>query len=192
MTSIATTVIVIGVFFGIAGWLASPTDSARATRRVAAPVLRDYPGYVYAGLAILVGIYFLSAPVQNLRSFLTTLVIAGLAAFGIRELRKQSHEEFPDARMGDVFGRTKERVTDAVKSAEIGARVSEGVSKLRLPEVRKGGAEKPEAAAQPAADEDARLARLARLGELKEKGILTDEEFAAEKARVLGSGSASV
>ncbi len=37
MTSIATTVIVIGVLFGIAGWLASPTDSARATRRVFCP-----------------------------------------------------------------------------------------------------------------------------------------------------------
>ena len=35
MTSIATTVIVIGVLFGIAGWLASPTGSARSTRRVA-------------------------------------------------------------------------------------------------------------------------------------------------------------
>ena len=33
--------------------------------------------------------------------------------------------------------------------------------------------------------EDARLARLERLGALHEKGILTDEEFAAEKTRVL-------
>ena len=39
-----------------------------------APALRDYPAYVYSGLAIVVGIYFLSAPTQNLRSFLTTLV----------------------------------------------------------------------------------------------------------------------
>ncbi len=41
MTSIATTVIVIGVLFGIAGWLASPTGSARSTRRAIAPVLRE-------------------------------------------------------------------------------------------------------------------------------------------------------
>ena len=38
----------------------------------------------------------------------------------------------------------------------------------------------------PTDDEDARLARLERLASLHEKGILTDEEFAAEKARVLG------
>ncbi len=43
MTSIATTVIVIGVLFGIAGWLASPTGSARATRRCLAPALRELP-----------------------------------------------------------------------------------------------------------------------------------------------------
>jgi hypothetical protein len=38
----------------------------------------------------------------------------------------------------------------------------------------------------PVDDEDSRLGRLERLAELHEKGVLTDEEFAAEKARVLG------
>ena len=136
MTSIATTVIVIGVLFGIAGWLASPTDSARASRRALAPVLRDHVAYVYAGLAIVVCIYFLQAPTQNLRSFLTTLVIAGLAAFGIHELRKQAAEEFPDADYSEVFGRTKDRVVGAVKDANLGERAS----KLRLPEMRKPAA----------------------------------------------------
>ncbi len=184
MTSIATTVIIIGVLFGIAGWLASPTGSARSTRRAIAPPLREYPAYVYAGLAILVGIYFLSAPTQNLRSFLTTLVIAGLAAFGIHELRKQTAEEFPDASYGDVVGRTKDRVVGAVKDANLGERAS----KLRLPEMRAKPADGSEAPTtpKPANDDDARLARLERLGTLHEKGILTDEELAAEKARVLG------
>jgi Short C-terminal domain len=185
MTSIATTVIIIGVLFGIAGWLASPTGSARATRKAVVPILREYPAYVYAGLAILVGLYFLSAPTQNLRSFLTTLVIAGLAAFGIHELRKQATEEFPDASYGDVVGRTKDRVVGAVKDANLGERAS----KLRLPEMRKpGGESSSEAptAAMPTDDEDARLARLERLASLHEKGILTDEEFATEKRRVLG------
>jgi hypothetical protein len=31
------------------------------------------------------------------------------------------------------------------------------------------------------------LERLRQLGELKEKGILTDEEFAAQKARILAT-----
>src|SRR6188472_1511584 len=179
MTSIATTVIVIGVLFGVAGWLASPTGSAKATRRVFAPALRTHAAYVYAGLAIIVCIYFLSAPTQNLRSFLTTLVIAGLAAFGIHELRKQAVEEFPDADYGEVFGRTKDRVVGAVKDANLGERAS----KIRLPEMRKpegGGTETP-----TAETEDSRLARLERLATLHEKGILTDAELATEKARVL-------
>jgi hypothetical protein len=187
MTSIATTVIVIGVLFGIAGWLASPTGSARASRRAFAPALRTHVAYVYAGLAIVVCIYFLSAPTQNLRSFLTTLVIAGLAAFGIHELRKQASEEFPDADYGEIFGRTKDRVVGAVKDANLGERAS----KLRLPEMRKP--DTGSGAGTPTVEtEDSRLARLERLATLHEKGVLTDEELATEKARVLsGNGAAS-
>ena len=39
----------------------------------------------------------------------------------------------------------------------------------------------------PSAGGDDRLAQLQQLAELKQQGILTDEEFAAEKARILGS-----
>jgi hypothetical protein len=186
MTSIATTVIVVGVLFAASGWLGSPTGSARASRQVIAPALRDHAAYVYTGLAIIVGIYFLSGPTQGLRSFLTTLVVAGMAAFGIHELRKQTAEEFPEASYRDTFGDTRDRVVSAVKGANIGERAS----KLRLPEVRRpaadgsGGAEAPTEVLAGNAD-DARLLRLERLGALREKGILTDEEFAAEKSRLL-------
>jgi len=186
MVSIATTVIVFGVLMGIAGWLGSPTGSARSTRRFVTPALRDYAPYVYTALAILVCIYFLSAPTQNLRSLLTTLILASFVAFGIHELRKQTAEEFPDAQFGDYFGGTRERVVGAVKSANLGERAS----KLRLPEVRRpsGEGEAPATASSaPAGDEEeGRLRRLERLAELREKGVLNEEEFAAEKARVLG------
>ncbi len=48
-----------------------------------------------------------------------------------------------------------------------------------------------QAAAPPAAPAaapagDARIAELQQLAKLKEQGILSDEEFAAEKARILG------
>jgi hypothetical protein len=183
MTSIATTVIVVGVFFGIAGWLASPTGSAKGARRFLAPVLRDYPAYVYSGLAIVVGIYFLQAPTQNLRSFLTTLVIAGMTAYGIHALRRQADDEYPDAGYDEIFGRTKDRVVDAVKSANLGERAS----KLKLPEVRRpdSGGNADAGDGRPRHAEDARLDRLERLADLHEKGILNDEELAAEKARLL-------
>jgi hypothetical protein len=44
----------------------------------------------------------------------------------------------------------------------------------------------PPPAPAPPAGED-RMEQLKQLGELKEQGVLTDEEFAAEKARILGS-----
>jgi hypothetical protein len=186
MVSIATTVIVFGVLLGIAGWLGSPSGSARSSRRFMSPFLRDYIPYVYTGWAIIVCIYFLSAPTQNLRTFLTTLILAGFVAFGIHELRRQSEEEFPDVQIGDYFGGAKDRVVGAVKSANIGERAS----KLRLPEMRKPesgeGTAEASAAAPPADNEESRLRRLERLAELHEKGVLTDEELADEKARVLG------
>jgi hypothetical protein len=198
MVSIATTVIVVGVLFAAAGWLASPTGGARTTRRYMAPTLRLHAPYVYTGLAVLVCFYLLTGPTQGLRTFLTTLIIAGMAAFGIHELRKQTEDEFPEATYGDAFGRTRDKVVSAVKDANIPERVGEQASKLRLPEVRRpsngereaaaGSAEAP-TATLPVDAEDARLQRLEKLGDLRDKGILTEEEFAAEKARLLGGDS---
>jgi hypothetical protein len=181
MVSIATTVIVVGVLFAIAGWLASPTNLARRVREAIAPAMRDYMPYVYTALAIMVSIYFLSSATQGLRSLLTTLVIAGMAAFGLHELRRQTEEEFPDARFHDTFGGTRDRVVDAVKSANLGERAS----KLRLPDVRRPGAAEAPTQTMVANAEDTRLAQLERLGTLRDKGILTDAEFEAEKKKVL-------
>jgi hypothetical protein len=44
-----------------------------------------------------------------------------------------------------------------------------------------------DAPAPPADDMDAKLAQLRELGELKSQGVLSEEEFAAQKARILGS-----
>ena len=46
----------------------------------------------------------------------------------------------------------------------------------------------PAPAASPPADPmEAKLAQLQQLGELKEQGVLTEAEFAAQKARILGT-----
>jgi hypothetical protein len=44
----------------------------------------------------------------------------------------------------------------------------------------------PPSQAPPAAAESSVIAQLKQLGELKQQGILTDEEFAAQKAKLLG------
>jgi len=45
----------------------------------------------------------------------------------------------------------------------------------------------PPAASPPADPMDAKLQQLQQLGELKAQGVLTEEEFAAQKARILGT-----
>jgi membrane protease subunit (stomatin/prohibitin family) len=44
----------------------------------------------------------------------------------------------------------------------------------------------PPAAAPAAPSEDDAIAQIEKLGELKEKGLLTEEEFSAQKAKLLG------
>ena len=44
-----------------------------------------------------------------------------------------------------------------------------------------------QSAAEPASTMDEKLARVAQLAELHESGTLTDEEFAEQKAQILGS-----
>ena len=45
----------------------------------------------------------------------------------------------------------------------------------------------PQAAPAPAGGESSTIEQLKELGELKAQGILTEEEFAAQKAKLLGS-----
>ena len=45
----------------------------------------------------------------------------------------------------------------------------------------------PQPAAPPAAAPEDRMAKIKELGEMKAQGLLTEEEFAAEKARILAT-----
>jgi len=215
MVSIAATVIIVGALFAAAGWLASPTGSARGTRRVFAPALDRYLPYCYGGLAMILGIYLLTASGVGLRTFLTVVVIGIMAAFGLHELSKQTAEEYPGLTFAEILAPTRKKIATAVSDANLGERAS----KIKLPDVRRpsgmgipdvrrgpgrgrggregggpgegsgenatGGGPGEEAPTQVMNDEDARLSRLERLGTLHEKGVLSDEEFAAEKARLL-------
>jgi hypothetical protein len=213
MVSIATTVIIVGVFFAAAGWLSSPTGSARGTRRVIAPALSRYLPYCYGGLALILGIYLLTASGVGLRTFLTVVVIGVMAAFGLRELSKQTAEEFPGLSFGEVVAPTRKRIETAVTDAKLGERAS----KIKLPDVKRpegrqsegkrpggigipdvrrptggrggrgrgGDAPPSQSPTEVMREEDARLSSLERLATLHEKGVLTDAEFAAEKARLL-------
>lgn len=171
MISIATTVIVLGILFAIAAWLGSPLSFARSTREVIAPVVQQHVGYFYGALGIVLGIYFLFAPTHGLRSLLTTLALGAMAAVGIHLLQRQTAAEFPGAHGADTLSKARERVMEAGRSLGISAR------RIRLPETGRGA---------QASTPETRIDHLERLAALHEKGILSDQELATEKARILG------
>ncbi len=156
LTSVATTVIVYGVLFVIAGWLGSSFRSAAATRRFLAPGLRDHGAWAY-GLVIFAGLlYFALAPTHGVRALLTLLALVILAGVGVASLRRQAAAEFPDAQFQ--------------------------MPNLWVPPHR--------ADASPAPPPPpSRLDELERLARLREQGVLTDEELAAEKARIIATAS---
>ena len=172
MISIAITVIVLGALFAAAGWLGSPTSSARTTRRAMAPTLVDHAGYFYGALGLVLGLYFLWAPTHGLRALLTTVALGGLTAVGIHHLRRQAAQESPNVGRTDVVGQTRKRIVEFAR--RFGGRA------------REPGPSKPDVADAGTVAREARIDHLERLANLREKGILTEEELAHEKAEILG------
>ena len=180
----------------VAGWLASPTGSARAPAASMAPVLRDYTAYVYTGLAIVVCLYFLSGadpgpallphhagPRRHGRLRDPRAAQADRGGVPRRRLQRRLR---PDPRQGRQRGQGRQH-RRARRRAGLEAAPAREAGERRRGSDSRG----PDRAVRPTT-EDARLERLERLASLRDKGVLTDEEFAAEKSRLLGgSGSTS-
>jgi hypothetical protein len=151
--------VVVGLLFVIAAWLAGPGRRAVTTREWLAPALQNRV-WAYVVLAVVVLLLLFNAEVLDFARLLVVLLLAGLGAAWIELTRRQTLAEFPDA--GSTFvADTRARMTSWLES-------------------RRATSE-PQAVA-PAADLTARLASLA---ELHSEGKLTDEEYAAAKAQVL-------
>jgi len=58
----------------------------------------------------------------------------------------------------------------------------------QAPPVAVAAGPSPAVVVQPAVPEDDMMSKLERLGALKAQGILTEEEFAAQKAKILAGG----
>jgi hypothetical protein len=152
--------IIIGILFLIAAWLAGPGRRAVSTRRSIAPGFRSRL-WAYVGLAIVTLFLLLNGQVSDFTRFLFVAIVVALGATWIELMRRQTMLEFPDD-----GGPTM--ITDA-RSRVMGW----------LDERRAGSA-----AAAPDVDVSATLANLA---DLHSRGELTDEEYASAKARVLAS-----
>jgi hypothetical protein len=161
LASIARNIIVFGGFFVLAAWLASPHRSSVATRRALTPVLRDHPAPVAAVLGVIALIWLLSG-IDSTRAILTRLVLLAMAGVGVYQLRRLSIADFPDATLGEMPERIRVRASSMWRGRQ-------------------------RARPEP---QDRKLERLERLASLHERGVLSDEEFEAEKAAVMaGKGS---
>ncbi len=167
LKSIAWSTIYYGAFFMIAAWLASPARSAFAVRRFIAPVLKEYPALV-GGVLGLIALIWVAAGADSGRQLLLRLGLVAMAAAGVVALRRRAIEETPDATLGNLP-----------------ERVREGASSLWSKRDRLVPNREASPGAAPSAPEDRKLERLERLGDLHERGVLTDEEMAAEKTAIL-------
>jgi hypothetical protein len=162
---IGVAMIVYGLVFVVAAWLAGRTRPARAVRIALAPTLRLRPAAAYAGAYFALLLVVLWGPTPATRQLPYIIAFIVLLALGVHALRSQTARELPEAQAGDT--------TRSIR-ALYGAR---------------GRRDTPAASIVVAAGGNGEhVAELERLSVLHDGGSLTDAEFAAEKA-VLMNGS---
>ena len=166
LVTVASSALTFGILVFLAAWLAGPTKLATALRREAAPYVRDQPAA--AGIAALLLWLALVAwvPIAAFRKPVGVLLFLILFAAGAELLRRQTLREFPDAKAGEL---------GAGLRARLAARSHRG----------EGGPSAPGAAATVEIDQ------LERLSALHRSGDLTDAQFEAAKAQVLGGPGTS-
>jgi hypothetical protein len=157
-------IIAYGIVIVLAAWIAGPSTTATWVRGGVTPYLRQ-PRFAYGGLVLALALIFWWQPTQATQRLIPSLLLVGLLALGVEVLRRQVIREFPD------------RVTTWSPEGTAQA-LAERMRERRERRVATGTA----VAASP---DEQRLAQLERLARLHESGVLSDEEFAAEKKRIL-------
>lgn len=161
--------IIVGLLFLLAAWLAGPGRRALTARGWLAPAFQNRV-WAYGALAVVGFVLLLSATVVDFSRFLVVIVLAALGATWIELTRRQTLHEFPDAQGTAFFAETWERLSGWWDEQRAATKQSTGSAPV---------------AGAPAADVATRLQTLA---DLHTSGALTDEEYASAKARVLTEG----
>jgi Short C-terminal domain len=172
LSDIATTVIVYGVLFILASFLASPANAAVTIRQALAPILRERPAVAWTVFGVAAFLALIIWPPDGTRELVFALTVIAFAAAGLEALSRKTHHEFPDARRGDWMVRIRQRARRA--SADAGRRIGSAIRELTDEERH---------------PDDVLLERLERLGELKERGVLTAAEFRQQKKRLIAEAN---
>ena len=155
-------IVIYGLLAVLAAWLAGPTSVATSIRYALTPYLRQ-PRIAYSVLAVILVLLFWWNPVVATDRLVPSIVLAVILAIGVEALRRQVIREFPDR----VSTGTPEGIARALAN--------------RMRESREGRV--PTQA--PTAVGASRVEELERLAKLRDSGVLSDEELAAEKQRIL-------
>lgn len=164
--SMATSILLTGILVVAAAWLMGPSRYATAVRRMDAPYLREYPIATAAGAAVAYLILIWWAPTIGFRTTSGLLINTLLVVSGFIAYRQLTVKEFPDEpvpAVGDWMREQWASVRSAVEGRRGGA----------FPVSRKGvGATET-------------MDQIERLADLRERGILTDDEFDTQKTTLL-------
>jgi hypothetical protein len=161
-------IVAYGIVIVLAAWLAGPSTVATGVRRGITPYLRQ-PRFAYGGLAVVLALIFWWGPTEATHRLPTSILLIVLLALGVEVLRRQVIHEFPD------------HVTTWSPEATAQA-LADRMRERRERRVASG-------AAVAASASEQRVSQLERLAKLRESGVISDEELAAEKRRILESTS---
>ena len=167
LVQVASASIIIGIPVILAAWFAGPARWAIAGRRFWAPHFRERPGLVYWITAGLLALVFIWGPIPATRNPFEMLLFTILAFVGAHVLRRQIAEEFPDA----------QPVSVRTALSEYAQTVGEKIGRARAATAPATGAGGPSMAAE-----------LERLAALRDRGAITDDEYAAAKRELLSAG----
>ncbi len=165
---IAIAMVTYGAAIVIAAWIAGHTRPACALRRALAPSLREHTPYAYAAAGLALLLLVIWGPFPSTRQPLPIIGIAILLALGIQALRRMTMQEFPAAQVGDSMRSIRAWYSERRHSAFFSGH---------------SGSTHP--AASGDRERDAQIASLERLANLHDRGVLTEDEFRAQKTALL-------
>jgi hypothetical protein len=173
LVDVAESSIVVGIPFVAAAWVAGPSKWAANVRRALAGPMAERPVYVWSAVAAILLFLVIWEPIRAFRNPFGLLLIIALVVAGVELLRRQIAAEHPDAQAPDV-----------------GQWARDSAERLRVAagRLRRGARARTARPAPPAAPALSRVEALERLAALHERGALTDEEFAEEKAALRAGG----
>jgi len=194
LKSVAWTVIWFSVALLVVAWVISPVKAAGKVREFLTVPFGRYPGATF-GLIGLVAFIFLIMGAGDGRELLIRLAVVLMAGVGFWFFRRQIMLEYPEADYSGLrsFGeRTRDKAKEAwagrpknISIPKIGGKVGE-VDGEAPTQVHDQSPTDTAVLPSAPAESGSRLDRLEQLGRLKDAGVLDDEEFAAEKKRILG------